>query len=246
MADYHTILGIRFFSGEMGELLPLLREGGLVVVPSGPNLASELVTDAAYREAVQQSDIAITDSGLMVLLWRFLTRARIERLSGLKLIRGLLDDAAFCRQEKVLWVMPNAEHREALAAFARERNVGQHWTYTEAPFYPRTGPLEDPELARQIEEAKFAHVVLCIAGGTQERLGHYLRSHLSHRPAILCTGAAIAFLTGQQADIPPWADRWMLGWLFRCFREPSKFIPRYWKAQKLFWVMLRHRANSPA
>ncbi len=49
----------------------------------------------------------------------------------------------------------------------------------------------------------------------QERLGYALRKQLSYKPAILCLGAAIAFLSGGQANIPNWADRLMLGWLFR-------------------------------
>jgi UDP-N-acetyl-D-mannosaminuronic acid transferase (WecB/TagA/CpsF family) len=49
--------------------------------------------------------------------------------------------------------------------------------------------------------------------GVQERLGYALRKQLSYKPAILCLGAAIAFLSGGQANIPNWADRLMLGWL---------------------------------
>jgi UDP-N-acetyl-D-mannosaminuronic acid transferase (WecB/TagA/CpsF family) len=142
--------------------------------------------------------------------------------------------------------MPDAEHREALIEYASLRGIGKHWTYTEAPVYPRSGPITDESLAARIEREKPVHVILGIAGGTQERLGLYLRDHLAIRPSIVCTGAAIAFVTGKQASIPIWADRLMLGWLFRCFREPKKFIPRYWKAQRLLWVLLRHRARSPA
>lgn len=55
----------------------------------------------------------------------------------------------------------------------------------------------------------------------------------SDPPAIICTGAAIAFLSGQQANIPVWADRFMLGWLLRTLHEPAKYLARYWKALRL-------------
>ena len=42
-----------------------------------------------------------------------------------------------------------------------------------------------------------------------------------------------------------WADRLFLGWLFRCFSEPKKFVPRYWKARKLASLMFRYRENPP-
>ena len=60
------------------------------------------------------------------------------------------------------------------------------------------------------------------------------------RPAILCTGAAIAFLSEQQANIPVWADRYMLGWFLRTLHDPLRFIPRYWKALRLVLLLCRY------
>lgn len=57
-------------------------------------------------------------------------------------------------------------------------------------------------------------------------------------PAIICTGAAIAFLSGGQANIPPWADRLYLGWLLRILNNPRSFIPRYFNAAWQFPVAL--------
>jgi UDP-N-acetyl-D-mannosaminuronic acid transferase (WecB/TagA/CpsF family) len=64
-------------------------------------------------------------------------------------------------------------------------------------------------------------------------------------PCIHCIGAAIGFLTGNQVRIPTWADRYFLGWLFRCVSEPGKFVPRYWKACQLVPMMIRYRENPP-
>jgi UDP-N-acetyl-D-mannosaminuronic acid transferase (WecB/TagA/CpsF family) len=104
--------------------------------------------------------------------------------------------------------------------------------------------MEDRELLEQIEKSRSAFVVINLGGGVQERLGHYLRVNLSYRPAIICTGAAIAFLSGRQANIPPWADRLILGWLFRCFRDPRRFVPRYWKALRLAPMLIKYGAKS--
>jgi UDP-N-acetyl-D-mannosaminuronic acid transferase (WecB/TagA/CpsF family) len=88
--------------------------------------------------------------------------------------------------------------------------------------------------------------MLTIGGGTQEKLGFYLKRHLSFLPAIHCIGAAIAFLSGDQVRIPAWADQLFLGWLFRCLYQPSRYIPRYWEARKLFSLMHRYRDRLPA
>jgi UDP-N-acetyl-D-mannosaminuronic acid transferase (WecB/TagA/CpsF family) len=87
--------------------------------------------------------------------------------------------------------------------------------------------------------------VVCLGGGTQERLGLMLKRECDFRPSIHCIGAAIGFLTGNQVRIPMWADRFILGWLFRCWSEPGKFVPRYWKACKLVPMMIRYRENPP-
>jgi UDP-N-acetyl-D-mannosaminuronic acid transferase (WecB/TagA/CpsF family) len=114
-----------------------------------------------------------------------------------------------------------------------------------APLYPG-GAIEDPALLAMIHERRPAQVIMAIGGGVQERLGLYLRRNLDYRPGIHCTGAAIGFLSGEQANIPTWADRYYLGWLARCLQSPARFVPRYWAARRLFTLMLRFGAASPA
>jgi UDP-N-acetyl-D-mannosaminuronic acid transferase (WecB/TagA/CpsF family) len=89
-------------------------------------------------------------------------------------------------------------------------------------------------------------VILTIGGGSQERLGLYLKQRLSYRPAIHCIGAAIAFLSGDQVHIPVWVDKLYLCWLFRCLSNPKRHIPRYWSARKLVALMWRYRNRLPA
>jgi UDP-N-acetyl-D-mannosaminuronic acid transferase (WecB/TagA/CpsF family) len=88
--------------------------------------------------------------------------------------------------------------------------------------------------------------VLTLGGGTQERLGSYLKRNLSYKPSIHCIGAAIAFLSGDQVHIPVWADRYYLGWLFRSLSEPKRYVPRYWEARRLFWMLRRYRDQMPS
>ena len=89
------------------------------------------------------------------------------------------------------------------------------------------------------------HVGVRVGGGTQERLGLYLKRNLEYLPAIHCIGAAIAFLSGDQVNIPVFADKFYLGWLFRCVSEPKRYVPRYWEARKLLRLMVRYRSELP-
>src|SRR5262245_18409575 len=64
---YRRILGIQFFVGNAAQAVQAGLEGGLVVAPAAPSLLS-LRDDREYREALLESDLAITDSGFMVML----------------------------------------------------------------------------------------------------------------------------------------------------------------------------------
>jgi UDP-N-acetyl-D-mannosaminuronic acid transferase (WecB/TagA/CpsF family) len=108
------------------------------------------------------------------------------------------------------------------------------------------GPtIDDEPLLAQIRKRRPSHIIVTIGGGSQERVGLYLKRRLDPLPAIHCIGAAIAFLSGDQVQIPMWADRLYLGWLFRCLSEPRRYVPRYWSARKLVWLMLQYRETLP-
>jgi UDP-N-acetyl-D-mannosaminuronic acid transferase (WecB/TagA/CpsF family) len=72
-----------------------------------------------------------------------------------------------------------------------------------------------------------------------------LLDRLDYSPAVHCIGAAIGFLTGDQVRIPNWADRIFLGWLFRSLAQPKTFVPRFWSARNLPWLMWKYREQLP-
>jgi UDP-N-acetyl-D-mannosaminuronic acid transferase (WecB/TagA/CpsF family) len=241
-SKFQYILGIKFFTGDLKELLELCA-GHFVVVPAAPALV-DLPIDPAYREAVEKSDFAITDSGFMLVLWKVFTGRGLIRISGLKFLRGLLESGELREPGASFWVMPSVAEMEVNLAWLNQNGfpVARDDCHV-APIYPN-GPLTDAELLGRIEVRKPRYIIINLGGGVQERLGYYLKSHLSYRPAILCVGAAIAFITGLQSNIPIWADAWMLGWLFRCLQAPGKFIPRYVKALRLIKLLSRYRERS--
>jgi UDP-N-acetyl-D-mannosaminuronic acid transferase (WecB/TagA/CpsF family) len=245
MKAFQTILGINFFIGDLEGLLELCSQGHFIVVPSAPSLV-DMTGDNAYREAVEKSDFAVTDSGLMVLLWRLLTGQSLIRLSGLKLLRGMLNGPELKQPGASLWIMPSENEKTTnLSWFEKHEIAVQDKNCYVAPMYPK-GPIVDPALLAQVEALRPRYVIINLGGGVQERVGYYLKRNLSFQPTILCVGAAIAFITGIQANIPAWADRWMLGWLFRCLQAPHKFVPRYWKAMRLIGLLFKYRERSVA
>lgn len=227
------ILGIDFYNDSLERALDIARnEGGLFLAPSGPGL-SELGNNPLYDVALQNADINLIDSGYLALLWKKQAGESLQRHSGLKFIKALIDTPAFKQNERQLWVVPDQEHQAATARYLRSQDIElKEEHYYQAPYY-RDFPIEDPQLLATIRERRPDYVILTIAGGKQEVLGHWLRDKLDYEPSIICIGAAIAFLSGKQATIPTWADRIYIGWALRILTNPKEFLPRYWNARKL-------------
>jgi UDP-N-acetyl-D-mannosaminuronic acid transferase (WecB/TagA/CpsF family) len=113
-----------------------------------------------------------------------------------------------------------------------------------APMYPRQGPISDPSLVDLIDARRPKLVVIALSGGVQERLGWELRKRLAYRPTILCIGGAIAFLSGRQTQIPVWADRLALGWLFRFISDPGGFSAKVRGVESLASLVWKYRSGS--
>lgn len=241
------VLGVDFHIGTLGQAVDRALAGGLMVAPSAPGLAMDLVKSPSYRRALTTADLAITDSGFMVMLWRLFTGEKLPRQSGLLFIRAVLAREDLKAPGAIFWVMPSAEEDERNRAWLTTQGFAVTPDDVHiAPRYPATGDIDDPELVQKITVRTPRLVVLGIGGGVQERLGLHLREALRpQHPGILCIGAAIAFLTGGQTNIPPWADRLVLGWLFRLVSSPRKFWRRYYEAFALAPLLWRCRDRLP-
>jgi UDP-N-acetyl-D-mannosaminuronic acid transferase (WecB/TagA/CpsF family) len=243
---YRRILGVRFFVGDAPRAVDIGVRGGLVVVPSAPSLLELRRDDRQYRQALLEADLAVADSGFMVLFWNLIMRDRIQRVSGLEYIQLLLLRPEFREPGATFWVMPSVESMARNMAWLRANQfpVQPDDCYV-APRYA-AGTISDDELVKLVNSRRPRHVVIGLGGGIQEKLGLYLRQNCASRPAIHCTGAAIAFLTGDQAPIPRWADRLFLGWFMRCVSNPRRFVPRYVRASQLALVLWRYGSRTPA
>ena len=276
-------LGIRFWNAETDALCREMdTHGGALMVPSAPSLAQALgehregkpLLLQAHREAAW----AVVDGGYVALILRLVLRKRARRISGRQLIERLFADAALAvpmRERRVLWVVPSGEEAGRISRFLESTGFSlQLNPFYEAPYYKVDTDFHDTALIARIEAETPDWVVVCIGGGRQEKLAHFLQraamekwcegskverreracthlpspnSHLPSRrkrvPAILCTGAAIAFFTGGQTGIPKWADRLYLGWLWRICEDPRRYGRRYgvalWQLPHMLWVHRR-------
>lgn len=245
------ILGLEFYTGTAKEAVADVLSGGLLVAPAAPGLAHNLIEDFHYREALLNAKICIPDSGLMVLVWNLICskkKNKIKRVSGLEFLKEFFqNDLGRNSLKSSFWIMPNDAESELNQKWLTE-NTGVQLDAESiyiAPNYSTSGELQDTKLLDLITLRKPGVVFINVGGGIQERLGYYLQKHLDFTPAILCCGAAIAFLAGGQTHIPAWADHLKLGWLMRCLSNPNSYVPRYWNARTLVPLILKYREMLP-
>jgi N-acetylglucosaminyldiphosphoundecaprenol N-acetyl-beta-D-mannosaminyltransferase len=238
------VLGIQFFNGDVDEAVQsMVRRGGFLIAPSGTCFA-RLREDERYRRAVLAADLAIADSGLMVLLWRLFRHESLQRISGLKYLKHLLASLKRAGTGEVFWIIPSQRARRKLLDWSRRKALPI--TGEDCYVAPHYGlKVGDPSLVALIERRRPVQVIIAIGSGAQEKLGHYLRENLSCRPAIHCIGAALGFLTGDQIAIPDWADRVFLGWFWRLLAQSRAFVPRLSRGLELPWLLWKYGEKLP-
>ncbi len=242
-ASSERILGIQFFDGTPPEAVARIREGGLLVAPSG-TCFERFEHDSEYRRAILSADLVLPDSGLMVMLWKIRSGRSLRRISGLAYLKQLLAEPALYESGSVLWILPNERSRDKL--LARSEADGYRVATGDcyiAPFYGTD--VNDEVLLSLVRQRHPHNIIIGIGAGAQEKLGWYLRGNLPERPTIHCIGGALGFVTGDQAAIPDWADRMYLGWFFRLLSQPRIFIPRLWKARVLPSLILKYGEQLP-
>ena len=224
---------IKFMDGDFKDIKFLLDKGGLLVLPAAPALAN-IYSDKSYHKALKHADIALFDSGFFCLLLRIFKGIKIKKYSGLKFLTQFLKSLKNC-SDKILMINPSYNEQLLNKKYLKLKKINNSNHYV-APFYNKN-IINDLKLLKMIKKDKPRYIVINLGGGVQELLGSYLKYNLDYKPSIICSGAAIFFLTGQQAKIPLIFDKFYLGWLVRIIFNPSVFISRYIKAFKLIFLM---------
>jgi len=193
-------LGVSFYNGNLADACKRAAKGGLITAPSGPGLAQDLMGCSEYRRALEMSDLVLADSGLLCLWKKWVERKPLSRISGLVFLQALLKETDW-EKNATFWIMPDPKQASANANWVKKNfsvNIYEKAIYV-APKYKKRGGVLDQLLLSQIEKERPDSIFIQVGGGVQERLGLFLKENLSYTPSIFCTGAALAFLSGEQA-----------------------------------------------
>ena len=232
-------LKIKFTNFKSNKIDILLKKNFLVF-PSAPSL-SAMKINSNHHKALQNSDFVLLDSGLLVLLFNIFRGTNLKKFSGYKFLHLFLRRRK-TRNEKILLINPDFKNQKKninfLKKYIKEKNI---YSYI-APQY-NSKKIKDRKLLTYINSIQPKNVLINLGGGTQEILGFFLKQKLKYKLNIICTGAAISFMTKDQAPINRFLDKIYLGWLTRIIFNPKIYLPRYLKALKLLIIFFKERNN---
>ena len=218
---------IKFYSGDYDQIKNEFDKGGVLVAPAASALAN-IDTDKQYYSSLKNSKIAILDSGFFCILLRIFRFQKVKKLSGFLFLKTFLDN--FKNQQKILFIDPSRKSNILNIKFLKSKKIINFKTYI-APNYNKK--FFDLKLLNLINNYKPKYIVINIGGGSQEPLAIYINKNIKHNASIMCTGAALAFMTGEQAPINKFVDKLYLGWLTRIIWNPRLYLVRILKSFKI-------------
>ena len=219
--------GINFYTGNFNQIKKKFDNGGVLVAPAASALAN-IEKDNIYFSSLRNSNIAIFDSGFFCILIRIFKFKKVKKLSGFLFLKNFLDE--YKNHDKILLINPSKKSDVLNYNFLRSKKIYNFKSYI-APKYK--SKIIDTKLLNLIKRFKPRYIIMNIGGGSQEPLAIYIRNNIKFKISIMCTGAAIAFMTGEQAPINKFVDKFYLGWLLRIVWSPKLYLGRILKSFKI-------------
>ena len=232
-------LRINFGTYNEKNIKKIIKKSGLFVFPSAPVL-TDLQNNQNLHISLINSDHVFFDSGFFVLLLNLFKNYRIEKFSGYRFLKFYFSYLKSTKK-KVLLIDPNIKLSKSYKKYMLINKIkSRHYV---APNYKKENII-DKKLLNLIKKIKVKEIIINIGGGTQEILGYYLRRNLKSDTKIVCTGAAIAFFTRDQAPINNLIDKLYLGWFLRILFKPNIFFPRYLNSIKFIKIFFSNKTTS--
>jgi N-acetylglucosaminyldiphosphoundecaprenol N-acetyl-beta-D-mannosaminyltransferase len=181
--------------------------------------------DAAFRETINQADLAVADGMPLVWLSRMHGEALPERVAGVELVDGACRLAAELGQGVYLL---GARPGVADAA-ARELQAGHPGLQIAGTYAPPHRPLtadEDDRMTQRIRDTSPGLLLVALGAPRQDL---WIRSHKANLGVRVAMGVGCTFdvLAGTLERAPGWMQRAGMEWAFRLGHEPGRLWRRY-------------------
>jgi UDP-N-acetyl-D-mannosaminuronic acid transferase (WecB/TagA/CpsF family) len=227
--------GIKFYEADYNYIINgLKKKGGYLVIPAASAMV-EAIKNKKKFNALKKSTYAIFDSGFFCFCLSLTKFEYFKKFSGYKFLKSFINDNKN-KNKKILSLDSSIIDLELNQKFLTKKGFKLIKNYL-CPFYSKN-KIIDKKLIKIINRYKPEFIISNIGGGTQESLALYILSKINFKSSIICSGAALAFLTGAQAPITDIIDKLYLGWLTRLAYNPRLYFFRIMKSFGLFKIVL--------
>ena len=204
----------------------------LVVTPNAEILYRSL-EDTELAQILRQADLATPDGAGVVLASRWLRDPVPERVTGVDLVRVLLERADKAGYRiYLLGAQP-----ESVQEAARRLGEGFPGLTVCGFHHGYFGPSEESLIVDQIRAAR-PQVLLCGLGVPKQEKWLWRLRHELGVPVSLGIGGAIDVFAGKTERAPQWTQKANLEWLYRLYKQPGR-IGRQLALPKFVWEVLR-------
>ncbi|HVB23026.1 MAG TPA: WecB/TagA/CpsF family glycosyltransferase [Ktedonobacteraceae bacterium] len=197
------------------------------IITVNPEFVMAAQQNEAFREAINNAALVLADGTGVVWATRYLGKPTPERVTGIDTLPLLAQRcAAHGYRMYLLGAAPGVA--EIAAARLRELAPGVEiaGTYAGSP-----APEEEDAIIERVRAA--GADVLCVAYGAPAQ-DLWIARNLARLPVAIAigVGGAFDFLAGRQKRAPRAMQRMGIEWLYRLYREPSRWkrmlaLPRF-------------------
>ena len=222
-----NILDISIDNLSMADLLPKLKQGGIVFTPNVDHLM-RLRHDPAFRQIYECATYKTCDSQVLMYASQLLGDPLVEKLSGSDLFPAFYEHYRDDSDIKI-FLLGAKEGVAAKAQQAINQKVGREMVV--GAHSPSFGfEKDEAECTRLIElvEASGANVLALGVGSPKQETWIYHHHHrFNNIKLFMAIGATIDFEAGHIARAPKWISEAGLEWLYRLISEPRRLWKRY-------------------
>lgn len=200
------------------EILAGSYKNKIIVTPNVDHIV-RLHSDKEFENVYRKADVVVNDS-------RILKRLASMGLGGLdSLIPGSdLTEWLFSKLDKSTTVTVIGASKETINLVKQRFNVSINH------FNPPMGFIDDPAEVKRCEDFCIRYesdlIFFAVGSPRQEILAERIKS-LTNKSCLLCVGASILFLSGEERRAPKLLQSLSLEWLFRLSQNPRRLYKRY-------------------
>lgn len=221
------LLNVPIDNLSMEELLPKLKQGGVVVTPNVDHVV-KLQRDQDFCDVYSAANYRTCDSQTLFYVSRFLGTPIKERISGSDLFPAFYnhykDD-----EEVTVFLLGAAEGVAATAQHNINAKAGRELVV--AAHSPSFGfeKREDEcqQIIQRVNESGATVLAVGVGAPKQEKWIHKYRDQMPNVKLFLAIGATIDFEAGKTSRAPAWISNLGIEWIYRLLSEPKRLWKRY-------------------